>query len=127
MLEKQGLGKKVWAFAGGHIPLCSTGTEPEFTSHDKIAILNTSVQPADVKAVLYYEDDEPVKEFSIKIEAKRIRKIRFNDLIDPFPISLDKPFAFLITSNVAVVVQFSRMDTSSARRAGFCVTAFYKK
>jgi hypothetical protein len=121
------IGKKVWAFAGGHIPLFSTGKEPEFTSHDKISVLNTSAKDAEVKITIFYENDEPVKDHAIKIKARRVRKIRFNDLIDPRPISLDKPFSFVLASDVEIIVQFSRMDTSSKHIAGFCVTPYFKR
>ncbi len=41
-----------------------------------------------------------------------MRTIRFNDLIDPEPIALDTDFAAIIESNVRIVVQFQRVDTS---------------
>jgi hypothetical protein len=124
-MAEQALGKKIWAFAAGHIPLMSTGHEPTFTSHDKIAILNTSAQDADITITIFYEDGEPIKDHTICVKARRIRKIRFNDLIDPLPLPLDKPFGFMVQSSVAVVVQFSRMDTRSRSATGFCVTPFH--
>lgn len=123
-MAEQALGKKTWAFAAGHIPLTSTGHEPMFTSHDKIAVLNTSNQDADITIGIYYEDGEPVKDYAVGVKARRMRKIRFNDLIDPLPLPLDKPFGFVIQSSIAVVVQFSRMDTRSRHVTGFCVTPF---
>src|SRR5688572_27819640 len=94
-----GFGKKVWAFAGGHIPLHSTGNEPAFTSHDKIAILNTSKEDATIRITIFYENGDPVRDHEISVKAKRIRKIRFNDLIDPLPVPLDTPFGFVVTSS----------------------------
>lgn len=121
-----GIGKKEWVFAAGRIPLDSTGREPEFTSHDKIAVLNTSLQDAEIKLTIYYEDKQPVKDHAIKIPARRVRKIKFNDLIDPLPIPLDKPFGFTLTCDVEVVVQFSRMDTGKKHNAIFCVTPYFQ-
>src|SRR5688572_8586537 len=119
-------GRKTWAFAAGHIPLRSTGNEPMFTSHDKVAILNTSGYDATVRIIILYENADPVADHEIKVKAKRVRKIRFNDLIDPLPIPLDTPFRFILQSDVEVVVQFSRVSTASRYAAGFCVTPFYK-
>jgi hypothetical protein len=119
-------GRKVWAFAAGHIPLHSTGKEPEFTSHDKISVLNLSPEDAEVRITIFYEHHEALTHRAIKIPARRVKKIRFNDLIDPLPIPLDKPFAFLIVSDLEVIVQFSRMDTSSEQAAGFCLTPYFK-
>jgi hypothetical protein len=126
-MPEDGIGKKVWAFSAGHIALQSTGKEPEFTSHDKIAVLNTSGKDAEINIVIFYDDSDPVKDYTITIKARRIRKIRFNDLIDPLPVPLDKHFAFVISSDANVIVQFSRMDTSSGQLAGFCVTPFSKR
>ncbi len=119
------LGRKMWAFAAGCIPIESNGVEPEFTSHDKIAILNTSDSVATIKLSIFYSDAEPVTYREINVGAQRLRKIRFNDLIDPLPIQLDRAFGFVLTSDVNVVVQFSRADTSSATHAGFCVQPYF--
>lgn len=120
-------GKQIWAFAGGHIPLISTGGEPTFTSHDKIAVLNASGHNATVKISIYYEDEAPVTDHEIIVGAQRIRKIRFNDLIDPLPVPLDKPFGFVVRSDIPIIVQFSRMNTGSNTFADFCITPFYQK
>jgi hypothetical protein len=120
-----GYGKKIWAFAAGHIPLETTGVEPEFTSHDKIAVLNTSAWDAEIQLQIFYDDSDPVKDHSISVKANRIRKIRINDLIDPLPVPLDKPYAFVLRSNVPVIVQFSRMNTAHKNLAAFCSNSFY--
>jgi hypothetical protein len=120
----KGLGRKTWAFAGGHIPLESTGKEPEFTSHDKVAVLNTSDKAIEIRMTVFFEDEDSSRDYTVTIPARRVRKIRFNDLIDPLPIPLDKPFAFTIHAEVNIVVQFSRMDTRSVNVASFCVTPF---
>jgi hypothetical protein len=117
-----GYGKKRWVFAAGHIPLLSTGKEPAFTSHDKIAILNTSGRDAEIELQIFYEDMDPVVDHKINVKARRVRKIKFNDLIDPLPIPLDTPFGFILTSDTEVIVQFSRMDTRGKGVAGFCAT-----
>jgi len=118
-------GKKVWAFAAGHIPLLSTGREPTFTSHDKVAVLNATSNDAEIRISIYYEQQDPVEDHEICVPARRMRKIRFNDLIDPLPVPLDKPFAFVLKSNVEVVVQFSRANTGFREATGFCVTPFH--
>jgi hypothetical protein len=120
------IGKKLWLLSAGHIPLHSTGEEPEFTSHDKLSVLNTSDEDAELIVTIYYESDEPVHDYTITVKAKRVRKIKLNDLIDPLPIPLDKHYGILIRANVNVVIQFSRMDTSSSLSHGFCVTPFYR-
>lgn len=111
------IGKKTWAISGGHIPLNSTGPEPAFTSHDKMSILNTNTADARLKLMIFFEDKAPEGPYKITVKGRRTCKIWFNDLIDPLPIPLNKPFGCVITSNIPVVIQFSRMDTSSANIA----------
>ena len=106
-------GKLDWAFSAGRIPFKSTGKEPEFVSHDKISILNTSEKEATIELFIFYEDEHPSEEYEICIKAGRLKKVRFNDLIDPVAMRLERNYSCYLRSNVPVVVQFSRMDTGS--------------
>jgi hypothetical protein len=117
-------GKKQWAFAAGNIPLRSHGLEPEFTSHDKIAILNTGHKDAAVRLSIYYASDSPVGEHEIVVKARRLRKVRFNDLINPLPIPLETPFGFVLQSDEPVIVQFSRANTGGSSLTQVITTAY---
>lgn len=119
-------GQKRWMFGAGHIPLRSTGREPAFTSHDKISILNTSNHKATIMLSIFYENGDPVLEYEIDVKARRVRKIRLNDLIDPLPIPLDTPYGLLLNSSENIIVQFSRMDTSGRDVASFVVTPYFQ-
>ena len=119
------IGHKTWAIAGGRVPLNSTGREPEYTSCDDVCILNTSDKAAEIKLTIYFEDKEPQGAYQITVPAQRMRRIKFNDLINPLPIPLDTDYACTIESNVAVVVQFNRRDTSQQANAITSMPAFY--
>lgn len=121
---QQVVGKRHWAFSCGCIPLESHGKEPDFCSHDKIAMLNVSEETAMVEITIFYEDKEPVGTYCIKVAPRRMRKIRLNDLIDPQAIPLETHYGCHIKSNVPVVVQFSRMDTGARNTALFATMAF---
>lgn len=123
-IHRKPYGKHIWTFAAGHIPLHSTGREPEFTSHDKIAVMNVSDSQAEIVLRIFYQERDPVQFKKILVEPKRVRKVRFNDLIDPIPLPLDVPFAFVLISNTPVIVQFSRMNTERPALAGICTNAF---
>ncbi|WP_026731106.1 sensory rhodopsin transducer [Fischerella sp. PCC 9605] len=118
------LGKTTWAIPGGHIPLRSTGHEPEFTSRDELCLLNTSDQEANVEIAIFHADREPVGSYRLKVQARRVRHIRFNDLIDPEAILLDTDYASVIESDVPIVVQFSRLDSSQAEKSILSTMAF---
>lgn len=116
-------GKLDWAFAAGRIPFQSTGKEPELGSHDKIAILNTSDKEVEVKMTVLYEDAPPVT-YKIDVKPKRLRKLRFNDLIEPVAMELERNFACYIRCEYPVVIQFSRQNTGSRRIAEMGGMAF---
>lgn len=118
------IGHKVWAVPGGHIPLKSTGHEPEFTSYDMLCFLNTGDKDAIAEVTIFYADRDPVGVYSIDIPARRIRHMRINDFIDPEAVPLDTDYACVIESNVPIVVQFIRQDTRQAEYALMGTIAF---
>ncbi len=118
------IGRTVWAIAEGYIPGSSNGPEPAMTSHETICVLNTSDEEAQFEIMLYYTDREPVGPYRLTVGARRTRHVRFNDLIDPEPVPLDREFASTITSNVPVVVQHTRLDSRQAENALMTTIAF---
>lgn len=118
------IGRKIWVIAGGHIPLESTGHEPEFTSHDRLCILNTTDQTARVELTIFYADRDPVGPYRLEVPARRICHYRFNDLIDPQAMPLDTDFGCVVESSMPIVVQFSRLDSRQAENAIFSTMAY---
>ncbi|WFE30274.1 sensory rhodopsin transducer [Solwaraspora sp. WMMD791] len=106
-----GIGARTWVVPGGRIPLVSNGDEPEFTSFDQLCLLNAGDVDAEVELTVYYDDQEPVGPYRWVVWARRIRHARLNDLVDPEPIRLGRPFGCVLTSSEPVVVQFQRQDT----------------
>jgi hypothetical protein len=111
------LGCRIWAICDGHIPLVSHGKEPTFTSHDKLCILNTSSQNARLELTIYYQDADPDGPYALQVASQRVRHVRINDLIDPRAVPLDVSYGLVITSDVDVIVQFSRRDTGQGENA----------
>ena len=123
-MNRQTIGKKTWVIVGGHIPLHSTGHEPECTSFDELCVLNTTDREARLSITIYYADREPVGPYPLKVQPRRTRHVRFNDLIDPQAIPLDTDYAAVVQSSVPVVVQFIRQDTGQAAKALLGTLAF---
>lgn len=119
------LGKTRWVIPGIHIPLESSGHEPEFTSYDKIAVLNTSDRDAQLEIMIYQTDGDPIGPYKWCVPARRVKSVRFNDLIDPQALFLDMPYAAMITADVPIVVQFTHQDTTPESRAILGTIAFY--
>ncbi|MDG5816287.1 sensory rhodopsin transducer [Chitinispirillales bacterium ANBcel5] len=108
------MGKRVWVISGGYINIESTGHEPELTSHDTVAVLNTGNRGTKLSIEIFYSDRKQEGAHHILVDAQRVRLIRFNDLIDPEPILLGKAFGAVIKSSEAIVVQFSKQTTASS-------------
>lgn len=118
------VGKMLWAIPGGRIPMGSCGREPEFTSHERLCILNIGNHDALIEVLLFYADREPVGPYEIDVPARRVRTVRLNDLIDPAAIPLDVDYAILLESDVPVVVQLIHQDTRQAENSVYATMAF---
>lgn len=118
------IGQTCWAIAEGYIPAYGTGPEPQFTSHETACLLNTSDQDAHVEITVYFSDREPVGPYRITVPARRTKHLRFNDLSDPEPIPLDTDYASVITSDVPIVVQHTRLDSRQAENALLSTIAY---
>lgn len=109
-----GFGSTLWAIGGGHIPLRSTGPEPEFTSRDQLALLNTGNEEARIAITIHHAHREPVGPYELKLGGRRVRRVRFNDLIFPEAIPLGVPFGAIVRASVPIVVQVTRLDSGHA-------------
>jgi hypothetical protein len=111
------LGKRTWVIAGGHIPLESTGREPENTSRDELCFLNSGRNDAKVDVMLVYSDRDPVGPYELTVRSERLRRVRVNDLINPEAPPLDTDYGIVIESDQRIVVQLERKDTSRSENA----------
>ena len=118
------LGRRTWAFAGGRIPLRSTGPEPALTGRDQLALLNTGARSVKVTITMYYADRDPIGPYHVEVPAQRVRKVRFNDLIDPLPVPLDEPFGAVLRASHPIVVQLTRLDSAPDAGAWIATAAF---
>ncbi len=111
------LGRRTWVIAEGHIPSGGHGDSPALVSHETACILNTSDTDAHVEITVYFADREPVGPYRVTVPARRTLHQRFNDLTDPEPVPRDTDYATVLSSDVPVVVQHSRLDSRQAELA----------
>ena len=105
------IGHRVWAIAEGYIPPASTGPSRELTSHETVCILNAGNEPAQIEIMIYFADRAPAGPYRFSVEAMRTRHLRFNDFADPEPVPKGTDFSSVISADVPVVVQHTRLDT----------------
>jgi hypothetical protein len=121
---KTAIGHRRWAIPEGYIPSWSTGQGPELESHETACILNASDREAHIEIRVFFEDREPAGPYPVRLAAERTVHLRFNELTDPEPIPAGVPFASVITSDVPIVVQHTRLDSRQAELALLTTIAF---
>ena len=102
--------------ADGYIPEWSQGPAPEFTSHEAACILNAGSDPANLRLTVYFEDRDPV-EYALRVPGRRTVHQRMGELSDPEPIPRGVGYAYVVESDVPVVVQHTRLDSRQAANA----------
>jgi len=118
------IGRRRWAIAEGYIPASSTGPEPEFTSHETACLLNTGQREARVSLMIYFSDRDPAGPYEIRVPAQRTKHVRFNDLVDPEAVPRGTDYASVITSDVPIVVQHTRLDSRQSENALLSTIAY---
>ena len=64
-----------------------------------------------------FTDREPAGPYRLTLGARRTHHWRFNELEEPERVPLDTDYASVIESDVAVVVQHTRLDSRAAEVA----------
>ena len=118
------IGRTEWAIAEGYIPGSSTGPEPQMTSHETACMLNATGKDAHVEIMIYFSDRDPAGPYRLTVPARRTKHMRFNNLTDPEPIPRNTDYASVITSDVPIIVQHTRLDSRQNANALLSTIAF---
>ena len=84
----------------------------EYTCQDIYSLRDRALRSSagtEVDITIYFTNRDPVGPYHLKVGARRTLHQRFNDLRDPEPIPRATPYASVITSNVPIVVQHTRL------------------
>jgi hypothetical protein len=105
-------GKLRWFVPDGYLPRESShGIE----SHEAACLLNVSDEDAHVAFMFYFEDRDPIGPIELTLEARRTRHVRLDDpdAIAGIELPRGTPYAYTAESDVPIVLQHSRLDTST--------------
>lgn len=115
-------GHTYWVIPDGYIPPESSG---RLESHESICVLNTGTADAQLQITIYFEDREPLEDITATVPARRTKHIRTASLrSDEQFIPAGVPYAITVSSNVPVIIQYSRLDTTQPELALMSVMAF---
>ena len=118
-------GERIWLIPDGYI----SGISHNIPSHDSVCVLNTSDTDAMVNLTLYFEDRDKMDCFKAQCKAGRTHHIRMDKIIgiNGEQVPKDMPYAILVDSDVEIVVQYSRLDTTQAEMALMSTMAYHVK
>jgi hypothetical protein len=122
-MAKKFLGAKVWVIADSFLPYRSTG---DLKSHESICVLNLGTRSAELRITVYFEDCEPLTGLEAECPPERTVHIRMEKLLsrDGESVPIAKPMALMVESNVDVIVQHTRLDTTQPALALMTTLAF---
>lgn len=110
-----GDGARVWIVPDNYLPTPINDGQV-YQSHEALCVLNTGSADAELLIDFYFEDRPPMMDIPVRVGAQRTLHIRLDrpDHLNGVALPRDVPFASRIRSNVPVVVQHSRLDTTQA-------------
>ena len=123
-IDSPNIGRRRWVIPEGYIPTQSGFADKRLISHETACILNASDGDAHVSIVLYFADREPLGPYQVTVPKRRTLHLRFNDLRDPQPVPRDTDYSSVLTSDVPIVVQHTRLDSRHAQVALLSTVAF---
>lgn len=116
------IGKKSWIIPDAYIPPKSSGS---LESHEAICVLNRNQETVHLDIHLYFEDREPIKNIKYEIHGNRTKHLKTDSLhIDGESVPKGVPYAIEVTSDLPIVVQYSRLDTTQSENALMTTLAY---
>ena len=116
-------GKKTWLIPDNYLNSVSLN---DWNSHEAICVVNTSDKDAHIRLTLYFEDRDSRDDFVTECKAGRTHHIRLDKIRSTAgeEIPRDVPYSVMLESDVPLVVQYSRLDTSRRELALMTTMAY---
>jgi hypothetical protein len=116
-------GKRRWFVPDAFLPAdFSHGV----VSHEAACLLNAGDRDANVRFTFFFEDRDPIGSVELTIGARRAWHVRLDDPASIGGVELPRgvPYAYAVESDVPVVLQHSRLDTSAGAYTLFTTMAY---
>jgi hypothetical protein len=105
-------GKLSWYVPDAYLPAQSSEAAP---SHESACVLNAGADDAHVRFTFFFEDREPLGPVELVVGGRRTWHVRLDDpaQLGGLELPVGVPYAYTVESDVPIVVQHSRLDTSA--------------
>jgi len=116
-------GKQHWLVPDAFLPRESSHG---VTSHEAACLLNVGDADAHVTFTFFFEDRDPIGPIEIIVGAHRASHVRLDDPDAIGGVNLPRgvPYAYAVESDLPVVLQHSRLDTSAGAYTLFTTIAY---
>jgi hypothetical protein len=116
-------GRRRWFVPDAYLPADSSGG---FVSHEAACVLNAGVRDARLRFTFFFEDRDPIGPVELTLAARRTWHVRLDDpaVLGGVELPRGVPYAYSVESDVPVVLQHSRLDTSGGGYTLFTTIAY---
>lgn len=118
-------GSTVWYFPDGELP---EPNDPEHVAHESLMILNPHSREATIEMTFYWEDRDPDTGIKVRVGSERVRCIRLDrpEDISGVKIPYRTQYAMRLTSDVPVIVQYGRLDTTQPNYSLYTTMGYHR-
>lgn len=119
-------GAHIWYFPDGYLPVKAAHSSLE--AHEALMLLNTGATAACVRLDFYFENKPPVKDIPVTVAAERIVCLRLDNPahIGGLEIPPLTQYSIRVRSDVAIIAQFGRLDTTQNNLAYYCAPGIWE-
>jgi len=105
-------GKTKWFVPDCYLP--SSGIGEKWEGHEAICVINAGEADAKLRFDILFEDREPLVAENLLVRAMSNRHIVTHkpEVLNGVEIPRDVPYGIVVTSDVPVVCQYSRLDVT---------------
>lgn len=109
------IGRTRWVIPDMYWP--EVTSEGHYVSHEAICVLNAEKQEVRVRIQAYFQDRDPMDFPPVICPAERTNHIRMDALNAEMGIAPGTCYAAIIESDLPVVIQYTRVDTTQTANA----------
>jgi hypothetical protein len=113
------LGRNIWIFPDAFLPakgeVYKTTNHGNQYSHESLCIVNCNTKIAKLDISFLFEDKDPIKNYMLEILPERSLHLRLDKIVINGKIMIPRETAYsiILSSNLKIVAQLSRLDTTS--------------
>ena len=119
-------GARIWYFPDGYLP--EKNVIGEMEAHEALMLFNTANSDLSVYLDIYFSDASPAKNILVKVTKESVKALRMDHPEDIGGLEIPPltQYAIRVRSEVPIVVQFGRLDTTQNNMAYYGSMGFFE-